>query len=985
MRPWAEIEASPEFQGASDDDKLGIRQRFLDRTFQENPKLPEDQRVRIIGRVFGGADPGGGALDDMQGQGFSSSEPGPPSGFFGQAAGKVGRTALKIADAPFIPLHYLRDKVVKPALDFIPGLNKPFQYRTLDPALADKFVKEKNMTPAQADVAYRYGLFPAEAYTQREGPTRSEVLSHGMEIAATGSYITNVIGNLARYGFTPAVRYIDKALQNAKVIDKWSARKVAFERAGRFFHDRKGAAESYGATVFGKWNDKLADAAKRKEVRDVIEQGIEDIVVSDPVKASLIMGKLDPSQQEVLGWYIGRDQARRKLGVDLRIMRTPQEGYVSHVVEELEAAKKGVLFQLHRQNKLTLQELEALGKKDFIEDIAIADAIHEVAFQKLVAKSLFTKMMTTLKASDGSPAVISQLQLKKLQLKDPAKAEQYIYANPRHTGLEKQMNFYGFRKAETVDSSAIEGSMTGFPQAVYVHPEYYKQVRRFMPPLGAETATSEYFKRGIHASRRMIMYNPLIHGVNITSTVVAAAPWGNVSKIIDFFIEGGKAKSLGMKGVEPYISDLMEAAHDGLRIPSLSAAWHNIAQDGMKVAKIPKSFIGKLSEANDRILFDTIVSNPMMGMYKQVKDRWTPILGKREAGKVAAEYVNTNQGAIPLESFSPFMQRFGQWILFSRSWTLSNFRTLAHSVGIPMATRHLKPEAQAALAQEWAETWSRSLAYTMIHNELMNKAIAGHSSMENPAGHEFDIDTGRYDKKGRRVYIAGSPFLYVRQMAKLAGHIAEGDANAVASDLIGKLGVWKGGVESAINYDAFLRRPLVKEGAPLSEQISRKLIHAAAGLTPFGSTVRELGVPGAEFGESVREIVTDPLEWLRLLTYWKAHGMTYHTEVFTRLKRADQNLIMNNMSPEAKQGLIRGVALGKIEGTAALELKALKDKITYYRERARDEAMSNVMRGDIQKAAEILTKAGWSIKGAKTFIETRGRKTGLLDEGKNDN
>jgi hypothetical protein len=175
-----------------------------------------------------------------------------------------------------------------------------------------------------------------------------------------------------------------------------------------------------------------------------------------------------------------------------------------------------------------------------------------------------------------------------------------------------------------------------------------------------------------------------------------------------------------------------------------------------------------------------------------------------------------------------------------------------------------------------------------------------------------------------------------------------------------------------------MNRDIAKPGTPLLEQIGRRAAHGAAALTPFGTTVREGLKPGAEAADTVREIIDSPMTWARFLTYWPTHGMTYHTDVFNRMKKADKMLILNTMSPEAKQGLIKGVAFGRIEGTAAVELKDVKDKITYLRETARDQALQEVMRGDMVKAATILVKAGWSMDGARDFIASRGRKVGKL-------
>lgn len=966
--PWDKISTDESFTKATPEIQDQVRRRWLQNAIAANPDLEPEDQVRLTLRVYGQDDP----KKSSEGIG----------GFIGQGAAKVGRTALKIADLPFVPLHYAREKVVKPLLEMIPGMQEPFRYQGVNEEKAATGIMHNNPNVQNIDQARmlrQLGMpAPADSIEQRTLGSRAEVLSHGVELAATGIYIKNVLGTLASKGITPAAQYINHALQDLGILEKWGNQKRAFEMSGRLLHSWEGKAQAMGSSVYNTWMKKVTDAQKRVDIRDFLEADAYTLSQKDPTTFAQKMSAFDQEQQGIVTWYLEREAARRQLGVDFKILRSPYDNYAPHIAKELEAGKSGVLFQLHRQKKLTMKEMDALGQNPFIEDIAIADAIHEVAFQRILGKKIFTSTLENLRAADGMPAVLTERTLDRLKLANPEIADTYRFSDPTKTRLASVNKLFGAQKVETVDKSEIEGSLAFFLQNQFVHKDFYKQVQRFLPAETASTKTGDLFRSILHGSRRLIMFNPLFHGADIATTTLAAAPWGNVLKAADFFGEGAKVKKLGLLGEEPYLSTILEGAHDGLNVPAISSTWHQMSQDMMKKVAGKSHFWTPLTEWNDKFLFDQIVSNPMYSVYKMVKDKWTPTLGAKEAGRVAAEYVNTAQGTLPIESFSPFMQKHGWWLLFSRGWTLSNFRSISASVGIPWGNRHISDVGQQALSREWAETWSRTMAYFNIQNEIANRFIAGHSASENPPGHEMDIDTGRYDKQGRRIYAAGAPLLAARQMVRRATNIAEGDLPGVVSDFYASLGVWKGLGEAAIGKDIFMNRDISKSGAPLLEQIGRRAAHGAAALTPFGTTVREGLRPGAEFPETVREIIDSPITWARFLTYWPTHGMTYHTDVFTRLKKADKLLILNSMSPEAKQGLIKGVSFGRIEGTAAVELKDVKDKITYLRENARDQAYAEVMRGDMIKAATILVKAGWSLEGARDFIASRGRKVGRL-------
>jgi hypothetical protein len=1016
LKSWADIESSPEYASANDATKSAVRQKFLETTFETRPELTADERMMISSHVNRSAE-------------SSQQEGGGVGGFLGRTALGAGRTAGQILDVPFKPLHAVKEKVLEPALRQIPGMAEGFKYKTLDPKLGSQIMQERGMSPEGASIAMQYGGAPAEAYTTKIGPRRSEVLAEGAELALMGPYL-EALGFVGRL-WRPAMQAIGRGIEDtgvlirasddkisqavAKVFPKpWDQTTNRLENVGRFFHSRRGLAAVAGVNVKAKWEKLVPDAAKRTQVRDLIEADVATLAKeaqTDPAKMQLFnqkMSTLDPGQQQALSWYIGRDEVRRDLAMKAGILRQWSESYVPHIMTEIQADKTGVLFQLNRTLKLSLKELEALGNKAFIGDIAVADSVHEVAFQNMLNKNTFTKFVRMLRTGfkdtipiqelanlqsgypsmaksykQGKlPVLISQGEYEKTLAASPKLAAEYVFANPTQTRVGAVIPRYAIREAEAIGpgKELIEGKSFGTPVNLYIHRSFYNQVRRLLPPASTSTPLGETFKQFVGGARSLIMFNPLFHGVNVGSGVIASAPWGDATKALNFWGEGGQIKGAWKLGDDDAAKLIADAVRSGYRGPGISNEWYNWARDNIGKAAAAKdpNWAQKAMQYNDRMLFDTIVTNGGLGLWKHVAEKWTPLIGEFNARKVAAEFVNTTLGTMPTESFSPWMQKYGQWILFSRSWTMSNFRALAHAGGIRWGVKHLSPEAFAALGEEQQMMITKSMAYYGIQNEMMNRVIAGHSSAENPPGHELDIDTGKTDKRGRRIFVAGSPFLFVRQMMKLGGHVAEGDIDAVKGDLYGKLGIWKGMMEAAQNRDYFSQQQIYMPGAPAGEKLARGLGHAAAAATPFGATMRDAMRPGQDLGDTVRTEILDPMSWTRLLTYWESHGLSYHTEVFTRLKKADRWMILQNISPEARGDIIKGVALGRIEGAGATELKKMKDKLDYIRSTAREEARMAVMNGDIQKAATILVNHGWSSKGARTFIATRGRQMGTL-------
>ena len=123
------------------------------------------------------------------------------------------------------------------------------------------------------------------------------------------------------------------------------------------------------------------------------------------------------------------------------------------------------------------------------------------------------------------------------------------------------------------------------------------------------------------------------------------------------------------------------------------------------------------------------------------------------AKQSVARHVNNAFGGQNWEALlkSPKWRQVAHLSFLAPDWTLSNVKIATSAFKTKRGG--LGAQIEGGLARKY---WVRAgLVFFSVSN-LTNRALSGHWMWENEKGHEFDIDTGAKDDKGRRVFMVGS-------------------------------------------------------------------------------------------------------------------------------------------------------------------------------------------------------------------------------------
>lgn len=247
-----------------------------------------------------------------------------------------------------------------------------------------------------------------------------------------------------------------------------------------------------------------------------------------------------------------------------------------------------------------------------------------------------------------------------------------------------------------------ELAIPGLMGKAKIAPPFYKEMTNVFDPWIRVWENKYYraFSALRRGSKRLIMYNPMIHGANILSDVIAeqltwnpiswpmapvrawktmtrgAKLWKNRDAIVEEFVGvGGNLEGLRGLGNELW---------EGTRKLVL-----NEAPAGSWFAKWFKEPVKSVARISDRFLWDGIVRNAQLGLYQQLK----PILaetakktGQKASQEViqraAAHYVNDLLGTLPPTVFTTFSREALSSLFFARNWTISNLRLITGALGM---------------------------------------------------------------------------------------------------------------------------------------------------------------------------------------------------------------------------------------------------------------------------------------------------------------
>lgn len=655
-----------------------------------------------------------------------------------------------------------------------------------------------------------------------------------------------------------------------------------------------------------------------------------------------------------------------KLGQETGVItRNLLEDYVPHVykgnskkLEELTAyimaRTKGIkslepkaFFTFSRKIEF-LDKAKKLGLKP-VEDIAELAAIYENSFFKSLSNKMLVKTLMEMKNENGLKLIVSS----KVAQRSPMRYTDYV-----------RLDLPSLNKFVSVGLTE-EGAGMLVKSSVHVDKRLAKDLVDVFGRDISEKWLGNYAKnykviRG--EIKRWIMLNPLIHGKNILSDVLAEVGlnpykavkvmwageesgrqlWKRQSKVIDDFVSAGG----NMEGLQQF--------NQGLR--------EGVSSEIAKYSNNPLMKIyGKMADLNDKALWQGIVRNAQIGTFQvrraSIMEKYGPKLMakhgnkevvKRIVDRIAAQKINNLYGTLPSIWMDRYTRDLGSMFLFARNWTFSNLNLVANALrtDIPRmkSLKGMTPEMKDILQKEYATHLATGVFALLAEVQLMNYAFSGHSMWENEEGRKLFVDTGRRDVNGRPIYVAPPFFSYIRDILNWSPY--GGDPLRVAYNKAEPL--LKNVGEQLIDYSVWQSQNITNPGATAPENIWRRVKYFVRGITPLGN------IPEEGHHKDWRSYI-----WLILGTH-ERKGYALMSESFTSLRKDHQKEFLRSINEEERGSLQYGVGRGVIINEmskgihVATKLLHYRQEKKYKTESIDDRIHDKFVDGDIQGAIKIM-------------------------------
>jgi hypothetical protein len=408
---------------------------------------------------------------------------------------------------------------------------------------------------------------------------------------------------------------------------------------------------------------------------------------------------------------------------------------------------------------------------------------------------------------------------------------------------------------------------------VWVHPlvagEFLSIYRPWAPSRELPAKLYNQYWKWAGRVKRVIMYNPLIHGWNIYSDTFDElwfSSWSNMfplvktARLTGLFpgIKYSPEKQLKMYkklGFDGTLADLQRVmagggvnqeitGRRGVEIDEyMQENMPDLAANPMtNLAKHPLKTLKQLS---DKVLWGRIVQGAQETVFAL---KYTHMLNKgftpERAAAMAGHYTNDLLGTIGKEVFTPAEGAFLNALFFARNWTISNMRLVTGALGVQsphaqfLAHKGLTKAEMQALQGEYAKHLIKGVLGLTLFANAMNKMATGTSgfqesydpekatwAMQNDPGHRLDVNLGVRDKKGRQVYVVMPLFRYMRDYFSWFGDPLTTFYNKMSP-------LWKQTLEQGFDYSLWSRRRITARGADWKANAKRRLTHFIEGISP---------------------------------------------------------------------------------------------------------------------------------------------------------
>lgn len=560
-----------------------------------------------------------------------------------------------------------------------------------------------------------------------------------------------------------------------------------------------------------------------------------------------------PSDYKVLGKILKMDYTdMHQLAQENGILRAWLENYTPHMYSDRQSrvlrnlypsgGRLGKKFKFARMRKYkTFREAEAAGLTPIFDPILL-NATYKYQLHRTMANKHLVDTIQMLKREDGLPLIMGR----------PRRADKLRVWEEEY----QWVNVHGFRKYMYVGQVDDLGMLVKLDAKA--DPDVAKVLNDIYGPW-TPRATLERAVRLVQGKiRRIIMFNPVIHGANILSDVM-----DEVSFIpIPGYSEAKAIKTM-RRGSKLYKAkdELVEyAVETGLQLPGASKIGQELRRELTDIGNVARIWqpIGKAERWVDDALWTGIVRNSQLGLFENLTFRiakkhpeWT----KEMVGQTASSYINTLLGTLPHTWMPRWARQWGSLFLFARNWTYSNIDMVVKAMtrgkaglGMKALTRPQQREIANMFSLHLAKGLAGLTIYAntvqvgglLVSNAMKEAGILDgpqlpvHSTFQNEKGHWFDADVGLRNKKQQAQYLVVPQFRYVRDYIGWGAVPIPGESNP-ARTLYNKMEpALKSMVESMANYSIWRQQKIVERGAPTYKHLVDRAKYFAMTVTPVG-------------------------------------------------------------------------------------------------------------------------------------------------------
>lgn len=531
----------------------------------------------------------------------------------------------------------------------------------------------------------------------------------------------------------------------------------------------------------------------------------------------------------------------------------------------------------------------------------------------------------------------------------------------------------GYRR---VDDPYFARAVTGNPKktSVYVDRnfagEFMYLTKRPESPFPMVRKVSKHLNWATSNIKRVIMYNPLIHGWNIYSDTFDElwfSSWKNVLPIVKTArltglfpgIKYSPKKQLKMYkdiGFDGTLEDLRRVMAKGGVNQEITGRRGVELEEYMKeqmpdLTQNPMVHIGKhpiktLKQLSDKALWGRIVQSAQETVFALKYSNFLKEgFSKKRAGVMAGHFTNDLLGTTGAEVFAPREGAILNSLFFARNWTVSNLRLLTGAMGVRGQNAQFlshkgltKPEI-GALQKEYAKHLVKGVVGLYFFTNVLNKLATGtggfqHSYKEeqarwafkNPEGHTLDVDLGVKDNKNQQIYVVMPLFRYMRDYFGWYGEPAQTFFNKVSP-------FWKQLLEQTLNYSFWSKRAIAPRGADDLTKAKRRFRYLVEGLTPVSQ------IPAQRFSRP--GVVRNWYElWTPAIGTWVRHGtaggrsgeLINEFLAEEKFKRDEIDTVLDELLQEAEDGDLSG-AIEEIARTKRYKtLSGVRDRLLRFRD-----------------------------------------------------